>query len=66
VVVLRIQFLFILATAIIFGYWLGVHGAISAILGGGVSFVSGMVFGLIISRHIGFLPDEVFKTDLKS
>ena len=65
-VVLRIQFLFILATAIIFGYWLGVHGAISAILGGGVSFVSGMVFGLIISRHQGFLPGEVIKTALKA
>ena len=65
-VVLRIQFLFILATAIIFGYWLGVHGAISAMLCGGVSFVSGMVFGLIISRHQGFLPDEVIKTALKA
>ncbi len=64
--VLRIQFLFILVTAIIFGYWLGMHGAISAILGGGVNFVSGVVFGLIVSRHQGFLPDEVIKTALKA
>lgn len=63
---LRVQLFFILAVTIIFGYWLGLHGAISAALGGGINFLAGVVFGLIVSRHQGFLPDEVIRTALKA
>jgi len=66
VAVLKVQLFFILAITIVFGYWLGLHGAISAVLGGGINFLAGVVFGLIISGHQGFLPDEVIKTALKA
>lgn len=66
VTVLKIQLLFILIAVIIFAYWFGLHGAISATLGGGINVLAGVVFGLIISRHQGFLPGDVIKTALKA
>jgi len=64
--VLKLQLLFILIAVVVFAYWFGLHGAISATLGGGINVIAGVVFALMISRHQGFLPGDVIKTALKA
>jgi len=47
---LRWQFYATVALTVIAGTWAGKHGAASAVLGGVVSMVAGLVYGLIVSR----------------
>lgn len=43
--VLRWQLLATVASMLLAGFWVGVHGAISALLGGLINFAAGVVFG---------------------
>lgn len=60
------QLIITVAIAIGMGFWLGVHGAVSAILGGMVSFVSSTAFALIISRHKGYSASDTVRTVLRA
>lgn len=48
--VLRWQVVATAALAVIAGYVSGAHGALSAVLGGGVSFAAGLAFAAMASR----------------
>ena len=52
--------------AIACGWFVGMHGAISALLGGLVSVVASLVYSLLIDRHKGYTAGEVVKTALKA
>jgi ATP synthase protein I len=45
---------------------LGKHGAISAMLGGGVNVISSTVFALIVSRHQGYTAGGAIRTALRA
>ncbi len=45
---------------------MGVHGAISALLGGFVSIIASVLYAMLIDRHEGYTADEVVKTALKA
>ena len=65
----RIMLWQLLATglmAIACGWFVGMHGAISALLGGFVSVVASLVYSLLIDRHKGYTAGEVVKTALKA
>ncbi len=65
----RIMLWQLLATglmAIACGWFVGMHGAISALLGGLVSVVASLVYSLLIDRHKGYTAGEVVKTALKA
>ncbi len=65
-IVLLVQLLFTSALVIIFMLALGKHGAISAMLGGGVSVISSTVFALIVSRHQGYTAGDAIRTALRA
>lgn len=65
----RIMLWQLLATglmAIACGWFVGMHGAISALLGGLVSVVASLVYSLLVDRHKGYTAGEVVKTALKA
>jgi ATP synthase protein I len=49
-VVLRWQLAATVMVALIAGYIAGMHGAVSAVLGGGINLVAGLVFALMAAR----------------
>ncbi|MBK7354113.1 MAG: ATP synthase subunit I [Nitrosomonas sp.] len=51
---------------LICGWLVGVHGAISALLGGFVSIIASVLYAMLIDRHEGYTADEVVKTALKA
>mgnify|MGYP001216226699 CR=1 FL=1 len=65
-IVLRLQLLVTLMAA--FGIWffLGIHGAVSAVLGGAVSVISSTAFAIIISRHKGYTAEGTIRTALRA
>ena len=65
-IVLRLQLLVTLMAA--FGIWffLGIHGAVSAVLGGAVSVISSAAFAIIISRHKGYTAEGTIRTALRA
>ncbi|PXX18467.1 ATP synthase protein I [Nitrosomonas ureae] len=65
-IVLLVQLLFTSALVIVFMLALGKHGAISAMLGGGVSVISSTVFALIVSRHQGYTAGDAIRTALRA
>ncbi|MER2513823.1 MAG: ATP synthase subunit I [Nitrosomonas ureae] len=65
-VVLLVQLLVTFALVIVFLLALGKHGAISAMLGGGVSVISSAVFALIVSRHQGYTASDAIRTALRA
>jgi len=65
-VVLLVQLLVTFALVIVFLLALGKHGAISAMLGGGVSVISSAVFALIVSRHQGYTAGDAIRTALRA
>lgn len=65
----RVVFWQSLATGLmtlICGWLMGIHGAISAFLGGLVSIIASMVYAVLIDRHEGYTAGEVVKTALKA
>ncbi|SEF41290.1 ATP synthase protein I [Nitrosomonas ureae] len=65
-VVLLVQLLVTFALVIVFLLALGKHGAISAMLGGGISVISSAVFALIVSRHQGYTAGDAIRTALRA
>ncbi|MBY0500019.1 MAG: ATP synthase subunit I [Nitrosomonas sp.] len=65
-IVLLVQLLFTFVLVIIFLLTLGKHGAISAMLGGGVNVISSTVFALIVSRHQGYTAGGAIRTALRA
>ena len=65
----RVMLWQLLATGLLAGAcgWLaGVHGAISALLGGSVSITASLVYSVLIDQHKGYTAGEVVKTALKA
>jgi len=65
-IVLLVQLLLTFVLVIIFMLTLGKHGAISAMLGGGVNVISSTVFALIVSRHQGYTAGGAIRTALRA
>ena len=65
-VVICTQLIITVAIAIVIGFWLGMHGVMSVIFGGMVSFVSSMAFAIIISRHKGYSASDTVRTALRA
>ena len=65
-IVLRVQLLVAMVVAVVVWYFLGMHGAISALLGGLVSVISSAAFAIIISRHKGYTAGETIRTALRA
>ena len=65
-IVLRVQLLVAIVVAVIVWYFLGMQGAISALLGGLVSVISSAAFAIIISRHKGYTAGETIRTALRA
>ena len=65
-IVLRLQLLVTLMAA--FGIWffLGIHGAVSAVLGGAVSVISSAAFAIIISRNKGYTAEGTIRIALRA
>ena len=65
----RVVFWQTLATGLatlVCGWLMGMHGAISALLGGLVSITASLVYALLIDRHEGYTAGDVVKTALKA
>lgn len=65
-IVLRAQFFLTLIIVIVFGFSSDFHSAMSAMLGGIVSFVSSGAFSVIISQHEGYTASEAIRTAVKA
>ena len=65
-IVLRLQLLATLIAALVIGFFLGMHGAVSAVLGGSVSVISSAAFAIIISRHKGYTAEGTIRTALRA
>lgn len=66
IIVLRAQLLVTVVVAIAVGFFYGMHGAISALLGGTINVVSTAVFAIIISQHKGYTAGETVRTALRA
>jgi ATP synthase protein I len=64
--VLRLQFLVTLGLALGAGLWLGVHGAISAILGGLVMMVACCVYAALTGRNKVRTAGEVLRVVIRA
>ena len=53
-IVLRLQLFVTLIAALVIWFFLSMHDAVSAVLGGAVSVISSAAFAIIISRHKGY------------
>ncbi len=65
----RVVFWQTLATGLatlVCGWLMGMHGAISALLGGLVSIAASLVYAVLIDRHEGYTAGDVVKTALKA
>ena len=60
--VLRLQFLVTLGITAVAAFWLGAHGAVSALLGGTVMLVAGVVYALMIRGDKVRSATEVLRT----
>ena len=65
-IVLRLQLLVTLIVAVVIWFFLGIHGAISVMLGGAVSVISSAAFAMIISRHKGYTAEGTIRTALRA
>ncbi|MBP6367857.1 MAG: ATP synthase subunit I [Nitrosomonas sp.] len=65
-VVICTQLTITVVVAIVIGFWLGIHGVVSVILGGMVSSVSSAAFAIIISRHKGYSASDIVRTALRA
>lgn len=66
IIVLRAQLLVTVVVAIAVGFFYGMHGAISAMLGGAINVVSATVFAIIVSHHKGYTAGETVRTALRA
>lgn len=64
--IVRYQLLFTVIVAISFGLLVGVHGAISAVLGGMVTVISSAAFAIIVSRHRDITAGGTLRTALRA
>ena len=65
----RVVFWQTLATGLatlVCGWLMGMHGAISALLGGLVSIAASLAYAVLIDRHGGYTAGDVVKTALKA
>lgn len=65
-IVIRWQMLFTALLALVMGWMIGLHGAISGFLGGMVSVISSAVYAFIISRHKGYTATSAIRTALRA
>jgi len=64
--VLRWQGLLTAAAITLAAYFAGIHGAVSAGLGGAISMASGLLFALIATVHKGRTADDVLVTAFRA
>ncbi len=64
--VISAQLIITVVAAIGIGFWLGVHGVLSVLLGGMVSFVSSTAFALIISSPKGYSLSNAVRIALRA
>lgn len=65
-IVIRWQLLFTIVMMLVFGWLLGLHGAVSGFLGGMVSVVSSTAYAFIISSHKGYTAGSTIRTALRA
>ena len=65
-IVLRLQLLITLMVAVVIWFVLGIHGAVSAMLGGAVSVISSAAYAIIVSRHKGYTAEGTIRTALRA
>ena len=65
-IVLLVQLSITFAMVIVFLFILGMHGAISAMLGGAVSIISSMAFAMMVSHHKGYSAGDAIRTALRA
>ncbi|WP_295628010.1 ATP synthase subunit I [uncultured Nitrosomonas sp.] len=65
-IVLLVQLSITFALVIVFLFILGMHGAISAMLGGAVSVISSTAFAVMVSRHKGYAAGDAIRTALRA
>lgn len=65
-IVLRLQLLVTTLVAIVIWCFLGIHGAVSAALGGAVSVISTAAYAMIVSRHKGYTAEGTVRTALRA
>lgn len=65
-IVLLVQLSGTFALVIVFLFALGIHGAISAMLGGAVSVISSAAFAIIVSHHKGYAAGDAIRTALRA
>lgn len=65
-IVLRLQLFVTLIAALVIWFFLSMHDAVSALLGGAVSVISSAAFAIIISRNKGYTAEETIRTALRA
>lgn len=65
-IVLRVQLLVAVLVAVVIWFFLGIHNAVSAMLGGSVSVISSAAYAMIISRHKGYTAEGTIRTALRA
>ncbi len=65
-IVLRLQLFVTLIAAVVIWFFLSIHGAVSAVLGGAVSVISSAAFAIIVSRHKGYTAEGTIRTALRA
>ena len=65
-IVLRLQLFVTLIAALAIWFFLSMHDAVSAVLGGAVSVISSAAFAIIISRHKGYTAEGTIRTALRA
>ncbi|MDO9469432.1 MAG: ATP synthase subunit I [Nitrosomonas sp.] len=65
-IVLRLQLFVTLIAALVIWFFLSMHDAVSAVLGGAVSVISSAAFAIIISRHKGYTAEGTIRTALRA
>lgn len=65
-IVLHLQLLITLIVAVVIWFFLGFHGAVSAMLGGAVSVISSAAYAMIVSRHKGYTAEGTIRTALRA
>ena len=54
------------AIAAIAGWWAGLHGALSALLGGLVNVTAGVVYGVVVALGRGRTPGDTVRTMIRA
>ncbi|MDO8894025.1 ATP synthase subunit I [Nitrosomonas sp.] len=65
-IVLRLQLFVTLIAALVIWFFLSMHDAVSAVLGGAVSVISSAAFAIIISRNNGYTAEGTIRTALRA